>query len=477
MTEALGHLTVVELCDGIAGAWCGRQFTAWGAAVVAIEPKRGSPLRSAPPLAPETGRAPVSLLWQYVAAGKQSVAFDPGSEAGRQRLQTLIAKADVLVSDWPAARLREVGADLDALAHSAPRLIVVSLSAFGGSGPYAGFPSSDLVIQALSGMLSLSGYPGQAPLKLPANILGYACGVSAFIGALAALHERRESGAGQAIEVACLEAVASLVLFLRAQYLGEPFPRRSGVGTVLLPCADGHVLCSPAVETVWQAVLTALAIEPDSVPDTLRTMPGRYADLRQVLAFLGPHSQRMAARDLFRQLGMLHVVAGLLESPCELLSNEHLLARQFFQPLEHPVFGTLRFPGPAGHMSATPMNPPRPAPELNCETDTLAVRGASNARGDVRSATLLPTTLRRKPALDGVRVLDLTGAWIGPYAAMLLADLGADVIKIEAPVRPDVWRIFRPATTGRPELPPGANPLAHPWNTSFYYNAVNRNKR
>jgi crotonobetainyl-CoA:carnitine CoA-transferase CaiB-like acyl-CoA transferase len=74
-------------------------------------------------------------------------------------------------------------------------------------------------------------------------------------------------------------------------------------------------------------------------------------------------------------------------------------------------------------------------------------------------------------------VLDLTGAWIGPYAAMLLADLGAEVIKIESPRRPDVWRIFRPAANGKPELPPGTNPRAHPWNTSFYYNAVNRNKR
>jgi len=137
--------------------------------------------------------------------------------------------------------------------------------------------ASDLVVQALSGLLSLSGEPGRVPLKVAAKIIPYACGVSAFVGALAALRERERSGRGQLVEVACLEAAASLVLFLRAQYVGEPFPRRLGVGTVLLPCKDGYVLANPQVQTVWDALLSALSIEPDAVPDALRTPEGRRA--------------------------------------------------------------------------------------------------------------------------------------------------------------------------------------------------------
>jgi len=475
VSVALSHLRVIELCDGLAGAYCGRQFAAWGAEVVAVEPPGGSPLRRIEPCVAGRDGAQASLVWEYVAAGKRSAVGDLADDAGRARLAGTIVRADVFITDWSPRRLLAAGLDYASLACAAPSLIIVSITPFGADGPYAEFAASDLMLQALSGMLSLSGYPGRTPLRLPANILPYACGVSAFVGALAALHERRASGAGQRVEVACLEAIASLVLFQRAQYLGEPFPRRSGVGTVLLPCADGYVLCSPAVENVWNALLTALEIASEAVPESLRGVQDRYAALSAVCEFLAAYSQRHAARALFETLGTLHVVAGLLEAPADLLGDEHLAARGFFFDLAHPRLGRLRFPGPAGQLSETPMLPPRPAPERGSMLpeppgDRDPVQGWVGA-GAHRDAP------HGASPLHGLRVLDLTGAWIGPYAAMLLADLGADVIKIESPRRPDVWRIFRPAASGRPELPPGANPRAHPWNTSFYYNAVNRNKR
>jgi crotonobetainyl-CoA:carnitine CoA-transferase CaiB-like acyl-CoA transferase len=467
----LGHLGVVELGDGLPAAWCGRQFAAWGADVAVVEPPDGSPLRRAVPNVADGEGRPVSLLWEYVAANKRSVRCDLDDEQSRRRLRSMIERADVFVTDWRPERLVAAGLDYASLSATTPDLVMLSITPFGNSGPYADFAASDLVIQALSGILSLSGRPGCMPLKLPANILPYGCGVSAFVAAMAALHERRSSGAGQLVEVACVEAVASLVLTLRAQYLGEPFPRRAGVATVFLPCSDGHILSSPAVEAVWNALLSVLAIEPDSVPEPLRTMLGRYADLPAVTAFLRPHTRRCRAQELFERLGTLHVVCGLYREPAQLPADEQLADRGFFQPPVHPRLGRLPFPGPPAHMSETPMLPPSPAPVLGPAPAGPPMPRAATA---VREAS---HQLRQKPPLAGLRVLDLTGAWIGPYAAMLLADLGADVIKIESPRRPDVWRIFRPTSAGRPELPPGTNPRAHPWNTSFYYNSVNRNKR
>ncbi|HVC29634.1 MAG TPA: CoA transferase, partial [Steroidobacteraceae bacterium] len=274
MAEALGRLSVVELCDDLPGACCARQFAAWGADVVVVEPPEGSPLRWAEPLARGRDGTAISLLWEYVGAGKQTRTVDRTDATALRGLQSLLRAADVVVTDWEPQRLAAAGLDSATLRAAAPRLVVVSITPFGADGPYSSYAGSDLVVQALPGLLSLSGAPDRAPLKVAANIIPYACGVSAFIGALAALRERQNSGSGQLVEIACLEAAASLVLFLRAQYAGEPFPRRLGVGTVLLPCRDGCVLANPQVQTVWDALLGTLGVDADAVPEQLRTLEG-----------------------------------------------------------------------------------------------------------------------------------------------------------------------------------------------------------
>ncbi len=475
MTNSLADLRVVELCEDLGAAYCARQFAAWGADVVVVEPPAGSPVRMFPPIVSDAGGKPASLVWEYVAANKRSLTLDDTDPPSRERLRSLVQSADVFVTDLPGPRLRGLALDHASLASSATNLVTVSITPFGSDGPYAELPASDLVLQALSGMLSLSGTPGRAPLKLAANVLPYACGVGAFVGALAALHERARSGRGQLVEVAGLEAIASLVLFLRAQYLGEPFPRRSGVGTMLVPCADGLVLCSPRFDRGWNDLLVALGIEPEMVPEPLRSMAGRQDD-GLLLDFLSQHTRERSAKDVFESLGVLSVAGSLFQTPPQLLENEHLKARSYFQPLRQPRLGVLTFPGPAARMSETPPEPPAPAPAPaeSYEDEWLVPREqhteAHFARRSGRG------TRKARPPLDGVRVLDLTGAWIGPYAAMLLADLGADVIKIEAPTRPDVWRFYGPVAAGRPQ-PTIARPGSSHWNTSHYFNSVNRNKR
>lgn len=468
MGQALSHLTVIELCEELPAFYCGRQFATWGASVTTVEPAEGSPLRRRSPVVPGAGGRPISLVWEYAGANKVVEPFDLSKPGDAQSLVERVRQANVFITDWPPDRLAAAGLDHASLAGLAPGLVMVSITPFGSDGPYAGFAASDLVVQALSGILSLSGYPDRAPLKVPANILPYACGVSAFVGALAALHQRNVQGSGQLVEIACTEAVASMVLFLRAQYLRKPFPRRSGVGTVMLPCSDGYLICSAGYQPVFEAVCLALGIESEAVPESLRTLEGRQ-DTSQLLAFIGSYTRVRPAAELFELLGTLHIVCGLVESTQQVLQNRHLAARGWFRTLNLPGRGPVLYPGPAGSLSETPATAPVPLLRSPAEGEDAWVEDTATPAGDV--------TGPRGAPLAGIRMLDLTGAWIGPYAATLLADLGADVMKIESPRRPDVWRIYRPAANGQPELPPGANPRAHPWNTSFYFNSTNRNKR
>jgi crotonobetainyl-CoA:carnitine CoA-transferase CaiB-like acyl-CoA transferase len=468
MTGALAHLQVLELCDDLPGAFCARQFAAWGAEVIVLEPPGGTPLRRAAPRVPDDGGVPVSLLWEYVAANKRTTPIDPHDPAGRGRLRDLLVGADVLVTDWAPARLAAAGLDLDVLAGTLPGLVLVSVTPFGLWGPYAGYAGTDLVVQALSGMLSLNGLPERAPLKAAGNVVPFACGVSAFVGALAALYERGRSGRGQLVEVACLEAVASLLNLLRVEYTRTPFVRRGGSGPTMFPCRDGWIACNPGVDRVWDDLLVALNIAEADVPAPLRTPAGRQ-DTAAVARFLAAHTAARYAAELFEVLGRLGVVAGLLRTPRRLLDDPHLQSRGFFRTLVHPRLGALRFPGPPARLSATPMVDPRPV---------VQDEGGRIKKGDAGDAARRTSV---HPASDGplagVHVVDLTQAWVGPYATMLLADLGADVIKVEAARRPDVWRSIGASDPRTAPTPGWARPEAHPWNVSFLTNSVTRNKR
>ena len=510
MDQALAGLTVLELCDDMAGAYCARQFAAWGARTIVAEPPGGSPLRRAAPVVEDRQGTPASLLWEYVAAGKESPVVDVEAPGGDERLRTLLRAADVLVTDWRPERLAACGLDLPALPRLAPALVIVSVTPFGLSGPYADFQGTDLIVQALGGFMTLNGEPEREPLKAAANVMAYAAGVCAFVGALAALRERRRSGLGQLVETASVEAVATVVKFLTTEYTGERHQRKGTIGPAFFPCRDGYVAFNPLADRVWDDVLITLGIDPADVPEALRSEEGR-TDPARVHQFLAAHTKDHPAEPLFRFLCGLQSVASLLQTPTQLLEHEQLLTRGFYQRLDHPRLGELRFPGAPAHLSGTPMAPAAPAPEVGgMRGDDLPPGPLPEGRGSLHTPPLPESTAVRigpgsglggavgrgspslqgggrgvglpgnsgpagsapRSPLDGLRIVDLTHAWIGTYATMLLADLGADVVKVESHRRPDVWR----------RLPGGARPLtarpgAHPLNVSNLFNSVNRNKR
>jgi crotonobetainyl-CoA:carnitine CoA-transferase CaiB-like acyl-CoA transferase len=247
---------------------------------------------------------------------------------------------------------------------------------------------------------------------------------------------------------------------------------------------------------VWDALVIALSLDASMIPDDLRTPEGRR--LRDPLPFIAASSRKHAAKELFETLGALGIATSLLQTPAQLLQNEHLRARGFFKTLDHPRLGRIAFPGAAGRLRADEFRVagsefhvpgacghgedwiPSVLQPLGNED-----RGAVGANPSfpvqppppVQPQSGSPEAEHPAPPLAGVRVLDLTTAWIAPYATMLLADLGADVIKVESPRRPDVWRGYHGAGPNWPPRPAGARPEAHPWNVSYYFNSVNRNKR
>jgi crotonobetainyl-CoA:carnitine CoA-transferase CaiB-like acyl-CoA transferase len=456
----LAGVRVLELSREPSAAYCGRQFALWGADVVVVEPEGGSAIRRLPPLAPGKHGDPISLVWEHVAASKRAVRAD-----GPDELRALMAGADVLVSDFEPAALRALGVSLTSLEDDFPNLCVVSISPFGLSGPYAGYCATPIVVEALSGYLSLNGLAEREPLRAPGLLTAYAVGVNAFVAALAALLKRERTGFGERVEVSAMETLATMVPFLRTQYFGRDKRREGGTeaGVRLMPCADGWISMMIANPALKAKLAEILEIPAEAFPADL--FEGGYAEVvRKTMDFYGTFTRKWKAEDLFYALAVGGgLTCGKVMSPLDLLELDQLRERAFFQDLDHPELGPLQATGAPAILGRAHPAPIAPAPAAPCTVDDIAwapraIRTREPGRRDERP-------------LEGMRVLDLTQAWIGPFATLMFADLGADVIKIESHRRPDVWRHAA-------AQPPGLDltKVAQP-NRSWYFNSVNHNKR
>ncbi len=461
---ALDGVRVLELAGGVAAAYCGRQFALWGADVVVLEPESGSRLRRMGPRGGE-GAARESLLWQFIAANKRAMSLSsacPGEDA----LLDLLRRADVLVTDWTDADLDRWGLSLADLREQLPGLVLVAVSPFGLDGPYAGLVGSELVVQALSGYAGLNGEKGRPPLKAPGHILGYTCGVSAFVAALAALIARLGSRRGRLIEVSEMETLAAILPLLRIEYTGV-HPERDGgpsTGVRAHRCRDGWVTFVPPPEDQLGDYGAALGVEDEEWPQPVEG-EDPVARVRRLLPFLARRVRDRTTEEVFHDLLERKIVCGKVVKPAGLLVDEHLAARGFFRTLRHPHLGDLPFAGAAARFGLADAVPPARAPTAGEQMDPSALdwQPVEPRTGAGEEDESLP--------LAGVEIVDLTQAWIGPFATMLLADLGASVIKIESHNRPDVWRRWLASPVPMASPPPGLV------NSSPNYNSVNRNKR
>lgn len=449
----LTGIRVLELSRDVPAAYCGRQFAAWGADVLVVEPPGGSPVRRLHPFAPDGG----SQVWANVSANKRSIGLEDLAEGG---LAGLIARADVLVTDYDDAALAPLGLSLSGLHARHPSLCMVSITAFGFDGPYAGFASSELIIQALSGYLGLNGLMGEPPLRAPGRIVSYAVGVNAFIGALAAYFKRERTGAGDLVEVSGMETLASIIPFLRVQYMGGDKQREGGTeaGVRILPCADGWISLMPVSQPPATHLCAVLDIPEADMPSDLAA-GGYHERVRRAVEFYSTYTRRKTVDEVFHGLEARGVTCGKVMSLQDLLQSDQLASRGFFRHGAAPERRGVGYVGPAGRLGASDILPPAPARAIApADLDWPAPRPPRAAASDQ-----LP--------LAGVRVLDLTQAWIGPFATLIFADLGAEVVKIESHRRPDVWRQASPQPVAITEV------KAEKVNSSHYFNSVNRNKR
>lgn len=359
-SSALGGLFVVDLSRGIAGAYCTKLLAAYGANVLHLEhPGTGTPLRSFPPFASDVESLETSVLHLYLGTGKKSVTLDVETPAGRSLARELLGRAAVLVVDDPAP-LAALELDAASLRSSYPALVTLLLTTYGQDGPYSERPSTNLTSMAVGGQMAVTGDPDREPLKNGGYQADYQLGLNGFAAALCGLWAAGESGQGDVVDIAAMEAMASTleVMLNTYCYLQRDLwtGRRGNVMSAaigLYPCADGQIGVH-AMPRNWPALARLMDAEWALEDPRFRDAQARLANDDELRAMIYVWASDKTKKEVYARAGQMRAPVGYVHTMADLLESPQLEARGFFHDVEHPVAGELRYPRAPIQMSGTP---------------------------------------------------------------------------------------------------------------------------
>jgi len=323
-------LTVVDLTRVLAGPFCTMVLADLGARVVKVErPGRGDDARAIPPFA--GGR---SAYFASVNRGKESIALDLREAEDRAVFEALLARADVLVENFRPGAMEKLGYGFDALHERFPRLVYAATSGFGHDGPYARRPAYDVIVQAMGGIMSLTGQPGSPPTRVGTSIGDIAAGLFTAIGIGAALHQRAETGRGTKVDVAMLDAQVAILenAIARCVATGEvPGPLGSRHPAIApfaaFRAADGHLVVAAGNDPLFRRLCEVLG-RPGLADDArFGTNAERIANVDALHAALEEALAARGVADWLARLEQAGVPCGPLQDVAQVMRDPQVLAR------------------------------------------------------------------------------------------------------------------------------------------------------
>jgi formyl-CoA transferase len=373
----LDGIRVIDLSRVLAGPYASLLLADMGAEVIKIEePGRGDDTRAWPPF--QGGEA---TYFMSVNRGKKSLTLDLKHAEGKVVLRRLLETADVLLENFRPGTLERLGFGYAAARALNPRLVYCSISGFGESGPEAGRPGYDLIVQGESGIMDLTGFPDGPPAKVGNSIADLAAGTMAAHGIVLALFARERTGEGQKVEIAMLEVMAALLTYHGQAYFATgKSPRRRGnqhpsiVPYEVFEAADGYLTVGVANNSLWSRFCQALE-RPELTSDPRFDTEAKRVEQRETLVpLLGRIFATAPVAHWLGRLAAAGVPAGKIKSVGEALESDHLGARGAIVSLTHPAAGPMRMVGPPIRLHATPGEAAAPAPLLGEHTDEVLAK-------------------------------------------------------------------------------------------------------
>lgn len=335
MTKALSGIRVLDLSRVLAGPWCTQMLGDLGAEIIKIEqPGKGDDTRSWGP--PWHGEGADRLSAYYLSANrnKKSVAIDISKPEGQALIRELAAKCDVLVENFKMGGLEKYGLDYLSLKAVNPRLVYCSITGFGHSGPRAHQPGYDLMVQGLSGLMSITGQPDGEPQKVGVALVDVMTGLHACIAVLAALNQRHETGRGQFIDMALLDvAVSTLANIGLNQRVTGKAPKRMGnahpsvVPYQVFETADGHMIVAVGNDGQFAHFVGALGLAHLADDPLYKTNAGRVENRASLIPHLAAAMKTQATAHWDAALSAVNVPAGPINDIGQALADPQSVAR------------------------------------------------------------------------------------------------------------------------------------------------------
>jgi crotonobetainyl-CoA:carnitine CoA-transferase CaiB-like acyl-CoA transferase len=379
-SSPLSGTKVLELAHVQAGPICGMMLADMGAEVVKVESAAG-----------DLFRVPMEGANFYnFNRNKQAIALDLKSEAGVQIALKLAEEADVLVENFLPGALDKLGLGYEAVRERNPGIIYASISGFGQSGPFRNRPAFEPVLQAMSGIMDVTGDPDRAPVRVRPAMIDYCTGASTAFAIAAALVRKAKTGRGERIDLALLD----VALYAMSAYIthykrkGELFPRTGSAHPATAPnrnfeTRDGFICIAAGADHMWRALCKVLGIEDVGADPRYATQPLRAKNAREIDEIVNRETRKHAGRELEEKLLAASVPCGKVRNVSEILDEPHVRGRGMFEDIELPArgrFTTLRTPIVLSGKTA-PLR--RRAPLLGEHTRELLLRlGYSGAQID-----------------------------------------------------------------------------------------------
>ncbi|MCC6777373.1 MAG: CoA transferase [Hyphomicrobiales bacterium] len=344
--KPLEHITILDLSRVLACPFASMILAELGATVIKIEePKRGDETRSFEPFVTRDGESE-SAYYFACNRSKQSVTVNLRSREGQDIIRDLARQADVLLENFPVGTLARYGLDYAAIRAVNARIVYVSCTGFGQSGPHAHRKGYDTIFQAMGGIMSLTGERGGPPVKPGLPFADLTSGLWVAIAILAGLQGRSADGPGSHIDFSMLDGQIALLTLAAARFfaLGEVPPRLGTehpgrVPSASFRCADGGYLHITASDQHWQPLCRALGIEAWGADEELASNSGRLRRRDEVMAKLGTAFASRRRDEAAAALDAEGVPQGPIRSVDEILTDEHVAARHLVQSFSHPTIG------------------------------------------------------------------------------------------------------------------------------------------
>ena len=342
----LSRFTVLDLTRVRAGPTCVRQLADWGANAIKIELPESVEGNAA------LGGPRLGSDFQNLHRNKKSITLNLKAPEGLDLFKRLVEKADVVVENYRPDVKHRLGVDYESLSAINPRLVYGSISGFGQDGPYQKRPGFDQIAQGMGGLMSITGLPGQGPVRAGVPIADLCAGLSCALGILTALLEREVTGKGQWVQASLLQAQIFMLDFQAARWLlekevapqaGNNHP--TSIPTGVFKTADGHINIASAGEAIWQRLCEAIEA-PELLGDPRYADGAARSDNRDDLnAAIENHTRHYTSEKLIDILNAAGVPCGPIFSVDQVFQDAQVKHLGMAQPVHHPELGDIELVG------------------------------------------------------------------------------------------------------------------------------------